>query len=107
MASAPNAGAAEARCYFFCVWEHDDFGGKHWGINVLQEPHVGECRNISADLNNKASSMSNPSTARVLFYDAKNCSGSSGYAAHSDSSDKDLTNNHFDNKTSSVKFVRP
>lgn len=107
MSSASNATAAERACYFFCLYENDDFKGDNWGINLLDEPEAGECRNIPAVLNNKASSMENSSTAKVLFYNAKNCTGTPGYTAKPESSDKDLTNNEFDNKTSSVKFVRP
>lgn len=105
--SAPNANADETVCFFFCLHEDDSYKGDSWGIGVLDQPKVGECRNIPSALNNKASSMENPSAAKVLFYDAKNCTGTSGYSAKPESSDKDLTNNGFDNKTSSVKFVRP
>jgi len=105
--SAPNATAADGECFIFCAYENDNFKGASWGPGGLDLPTFGDCMNVSSALNNKTSSMENPSAAKVLFYDAKNCTGTSGYTAKPDSSDKDLTNNGFDNKTSSVKFVRP
>ena len=103
--SAPNATAAESECFLFCLYEHDDAKGDSWGLGDI--PQFGDCKNVSAALNNKGSSMENPSAAKVLFYDAKNCTGTSGYSAKPESSDKDLTNNGFDNKTTSIKIVRP
>ncbi|WP_431933850.1 peptidase inhibitor family I36 protein [Nonomuraea jabiensis] len=87
----------------FCLYEHDKFKGAEeefmfeaWGL----------CYNV-LKVNNKASSMRNNSAARVQFYNSANCSGAYGYAAKPSSSDGDLTNNGFDNKTSSIKYVRP
>ncbi|MGV9382057.1 peptidase inhibitor family I36 protein [Nonomuraea sp. NPDC003707] len=87
----------------FCLYEHDKFKGAEeefmfegWGL----------CYN-ALKVNNKASSMRNNSAARVQFYNSANCSGAYGYAAKPSSSDGDLTNNGFDNKTSSIRYVRP
>ncbi|NUW35768.1 peptidase inhibitor family I36 protein [Nonomuraea sp. SMC257] len=99
-----DAGRLASSCASdFCLYEHDDYSG-------AEEEFVFGDYNVcvrSLSLNNKASSMRNPSGARVQFYDSANCSGAYGYAARPRSSDSDLTNNGFDNKTSSVKPVRP
>ncbi|SEG16172.1 Peptidase inhibitor family I36 [Nonomuraea solani] len=86
-----------------CLYEHDKFKGAEeefmfegWGL----------CYN-SLRMNNKASSMRNNTAARVQFYNSANCAGAYGYAAKPSSSDGDLTNNGFDNKTSSIRYVRP
>ncbi|MEV0147986.1 MULTISPECIES: peptidase inhibitor family I36 protein [unclassified Nonomuraea] len=99
-----QAGRAASSCELsFCLYEHDNFKGAEeefmfegWGV----------CYNVLR-VNNKASSMRNQSTARVQFYNSANCSGAYGYAAKPDSLDGDLTNNGFDNKTSSIRYVRP
>lgn len=83
-----------------CLYEHDDYAG-------VQEPFLFTspgCANVGT-LNNKASSMRNFSASRMQFYNSANCSGSYGYAAAPRSSDSDLTNNGFDNLTSSIKRV--
>ncbi|MBN6057661.1 peptidase inhibitor family I36 protein, partial [Nonomuraea sp. RK-328] len=98
-----DAGRLASSCLSdFCLYEHDDYSGAEEEIIF---GGYGCVRSL--DLNNKASSMRNPSGARVQFYDSANCAGASGYAARPRSSDSDLTNNGFDNKASSVKSVRP
>ncbi|PRX66828.1 peptidase inhibitor family I36 [Nonomuraea fuscirosea] len=87
----------------FCLYEHDDYAGAEQEFLFTSN---NTCANVTT-LNNKASSMRNPSAGRIQFYNNANCSGSYGYAAAPGSSDSDLTNNGFDNKTSSVKRVSP
>ncbi|MEV4567150.1 peptidase inhibitor family I36 protein [Nonomuraea sp. NPDC049419] len=87
----------------FCLYEHDDYAGAEQEFLFTSN---NTCANVTS-LNNQASSMRNPSAGRIQFYDSANCSGSYGYAAAPRSSDSDLTNNGFDNKTSSVKRVSP
>ncbi|MEV6157261.1 peptidase inhibitor family I36 protein [Nonomuraea sp. NPDC052129] len=88
--------------YDLCLYEHDDFeGGMTLGVDFGIGP---KCHNMH-EFDNKASSMKNTSKKRVLFYDRANCAGASGYAAKPRSEDKDLTNNGFDNKTSSIKGI--
>lgn len=87
----------------FCLYEHDDYAGAEQEFLFTSN---NTCANVTT-LNNKASSMRNPSAGRIQFYNSANCSGSYGYAAAPRSSDSDLTNNDFDNKTSSVKRVSP
>lgn len=86
----------------FCLYEHDKFKGAE--VEFMFEAYT--CYGSVGSLNNKASSMINNSGARVQFYDATNCAGAYGYAAAPRSSDGDLTNNGFDNKTSSIKYVK-
>ncbi|MET7336750.1 peptidase inhibitor family I36 protein [Nonomuraea sp. NPDC005650] len=86
----------------FCLYEHDKFKGK-------EEEFQFEAYNVcykALRVNNMASSMRNPSGARVQLYDSANCSGAYGYAASPHSSDGDLTNNGFDNKASSLKYIK-
>ncbi|MDF3142895.1 MULTISPECIES: peptidase inhibitor family I36 protein [unclassified Streptomyces] len=99
--SASKAEAADFRLGFW-LYEHDDFEAKDWGMLYPST----RCYNVPASMNNKASSMNNRTDYAVYFYDKKDCKGTAGYAAAPDSVDKDLTNNGFDNKTSSVKVVR-
>ncbi|MGP3938038.1 peptidase inhibitor family I36 protein [Nonomuraea sp. KM88] len=90
--------AQAAPCgYNFCLFEHDNFRGLSW-----QTITEGNCENVAANMNNKASSMANLSNDRVWFYNKRNCVGPDGYQARQRSEDKDLTNNGFDNKTSSI-----
>jgi hypothetical protein len=101
--STAQAEAASSCALAFCLYEHDKFEG-------AEEEFMFEGWNLCysvARVNNKASSMRNNSAARVQFYNTSNCSGAYGYAASPSSSDGDLTNNGFDNKTSSIKYVRP
>ena len=88
----------------FCLFEHDDYAGARQ--DFLFTGPSGGCAN-AGPLNNKASSMKNPSGRRIQFYNSAHCAGSYGYAAAPRSSDSDLTNNGFDNLTSSVKSVNP
>ncbi|MGP3977316.1 peptidase inhibitor family I36 protein [Streptomyces sp. 8N114] len=86
----------------FCLFEHDNYKGNSW------DAWTGRgCENIRSEgsyaLNNKASSMSNGSEDRVRMYNDTWCAGAAGYSARPDSDDKDLTNNGFDNKASSIK----
>ncbi|MBT2233598.1 peptidase inhibitor family I36 protein [Nonomuraea sp. NEAU-A123] len=85
-----------------CLYEHDDYAGAQEDFLFTSNG----CANVGA-LNNKASSMRNPSAGRMQFYNSANCSGSYGYAAAPRSADSDLTNNGFDNLTSSVRRVNP
>jgi hypothetical protein len=87
----------------FCLYENDDFKGE-------EEEFTFEAYNVcykALSLGNKASSMRNPSGARVQLYDTTNCTGAYGYAASPHSSDGDLTNNGYDNKASSLKYIKP
>ncbi|MEU4227783.1 peptidase inhibitor family I36 protein [Nonomuraea sp. NPDC026600] len=86
----------------FCLYEHDDYAGTEENFLFTSNG----CANVGT-LNNKASSMRNPSAGRMQLYNSANCSGSYGYAAAPRSSDSDLTNNGFDNLASSVKRVSP
>ncbi|MEV0159914.1 peptidase inhibitor family I36 [Nonomuraea fuscirosea] len=103
-AAQAEASQAAAACVLdFCLYEHDAFTG-------AKEEYMFQaygCYKVGSGMNNKASSMRNKTVARVQFYDSANCSGAYGYAAAPSSQDLDLTNNGFDNKTSSLKFVRP
>lgn len=85
-----------------CLYEHDNYAGAEQEFLFTSNG----CANVTT-LNNKASSMRNPSAGRIQFYDSANCSGSYGYAAAPRSSDSDLTNNGFDNRTSSLRRVNP
>ncbi|MGP3978185.1 peptidase inhibitor family I36 protein [Streptomyces sp. 8N114] len=86
---------------YLCLYEHDDFEGR--GLAYVHDG-LG-CWNLSTDdFSNKASSMVNNTSYSVKMYDRANCAGASGYTAQSESEDKDLTNNGFDNKASSIKL---
>ncbi|MFC4010017.1 peptidase inhibitor family I36 protein [Nonomuraea purpurea] len=97
-----NRLASTCDATFFCLYEHDDYAGAKETFLFTSNG----CVNVGA-LNNKASSMRNTTAGRIQFYNSANCAGSYGYAAAPRSSDSDLTNNGFDNLTSSVKRVNP
>ncbi|GAA3654441.1 hypothetical protein GCM10022224_016730 [Nonomuraea antimicrobica] len=86
----------------FCLYEHDNYTGTEQEFLFTSNGCVN-----AGTLNNKASSMRNPSAGRIQFYNSANCAGSYGYVAAPRSVDSDLTNNGFDNLTSSVKRVNP
>ncbi|SEH01342.1 Peptidase inhibitor family I36 [Nonomuraea solani] len=87
----------------FCLYEHDDFAGAEQEFLFTSNG----CANVGSTLNNKASSMRNPSAGRMQLYTSANCAGSYGYAAAPRSVDGDLTNNGFDNQATSVRRVTP
>ncbi|MFD9949908.1 peptidase inhibitor family I36 protein [Nonomuraea sp. NPDC059023] len=93
--------SAQAACSNnrLCLYEHDNFAGRYY---LQIELRAGICGNLPAEYNNWASSQKNTNGRSVWFYDRANCSGTHGYSARAESQDKDLTNNGFDNKTSSL-----
>ncbi|NUW44391.1 peptidase inhibitor family I36 protein [Nonomuraea rhodomycinica] len=97
-----QASSTAFDCPSFCLYEHDDFNMFRDGRHVLLWPH-GPCYNVNSSMDNRASSMINDSGRHVRLYDRKNCAGPAGYTAKPHSADKDLTNNGFDNKPSSIK----
>ncbi|MBT2232630.1 peptidase inhibitor family I36 protein [Nonomuraea sp. NEAU-A123] len=100
-AQAETSQALSTCVLGLCLYENDYWAGAE--EEFMFEGYV--CYN-SLTVNNKASSMRNNSGARVQFYDSANCSGAYGYAASPHSEDADLTNNGFDNKTSSIKYIK-
>ncbi|GAA3690603.1 hypothetical protein GCM10022224_065060 [Nonomuraea antimicrobica] len=82
-----------------CLYEHDNFTGSPYVQIQLAQ---GYCGNLPAAYNNWASSQKNTYNRSVWFYDRASCAGAHGYSAAAESQDKDLTNNGFDNKTSSL-----
>ncbi|MFI6904617.1 peptidase inhibitor family I36 protein [Nonomuraea sp. NPDC050394] len=82
-----------------CLYEHDGFTGRPYIQITLA---ADGCGNLPSAYNNWASSIKNTYDRSVWLYDRANCSGSPGYTARAESQDKDLTNNGFDNKTSSL-----
>ncbi|GII96787.1 peptidase inhibitor family I36 protein [Sinosporangium siamense] len=96
-----GAVAAEICDNNVCLYEDDNYsvlgGGSVW---LSLRPAI--CYTLTPQYNNWASSMRNGYDRSVWFYDRANCVGAVGYIAAPNSSDKDLTNNGFDNKTSSL-----
>ncbi|MFI6393243.1 peptidase inhibitor family I36 protein [Nonomuraea sp. NPDC050547] len=84
-----------------CLFEHDDFRGRTY--IQIRMPAPGRCGTLPNRYNNWASSHKNTYNRKIRFYDRRSCAGASGYAARAESQDKDLTNNGFDNKTTSLK----
>jgi hypothetical protein len=91
------AGCASNR---FCLYENDQYTGPYYVQEALP---AGVCYNLVGRYDNWASSMKNNLSRQVKLYDRLNCAGAVGYTARADSEDNDLTNNGFDNKTSSMK----
>ncbi|MFE0763441.1 peptidase inhibitor family I36 protein [Streptomyces smyrnaeus] len=84
----------------FCLYEHDNYRGSSARILLKNVPNLAAS---DYRFDNKASSMSNNTGYSVTLYQYKNYGGAR-YVARKQSEDKDLTNNRFDNKASSVRF---
>ncbi|MFD6095080.1 peptidase inhibitor family I36 protein [Nocardiopsis flavescens] len=102
-ASAATVPLVEAQATYVYLYEHDDFKGGSFRTsgndsNLSNNCWSGSgCRNV----NDNASSMKNQKSSAASFYQDANYKGPS-YYAQANSSDKDLTNNGFDNKISSI-----
>jgi len=100
------ASAAIADCTAYenvvCLTENADWTGRVWRQTQEQ---VGNCTNFGSDFNNKASLAANRYRGSVGFwlYDGANCTGARLYIEswryHV------LSEDHFDNKASSIKTV--
>ncbi|MFI7241764.1 peptidase inhibitor family I36 protein [Streptomyces qinglanensis] len=101
-AQQADADLAKLHCtnWTFCLFQHDAYRGDSARIFLENVPNLAAS---DYRFDNKASSMSNNTGYSVTLYQYKNYGGTR-YVARKQSEDKDFTNNHFDNKASSVKF---
>ncbi|MBT2232211.1 peptidase inhibitor family I36 protein [Nonomuraea sp. NEAU-A123] len=109
----PGASPAEAdtpaATRYFCLYEHDDFKGGKWCITEggykeqKKDPSLSNnyWAGTSRPVNNGTSSVKNGTNCLVWLYDANSYGGDS-YYSDGRSEDSDVTNNHFDNKASSL-----
>ncbi|MGK5629366.1 peptidase inhibitor family I36 protein [Streptomyces sp. URMC 123] len=86
------------------LYQHDDYRGGQYGF----ARNDGDLRDntwtgASSRVNNGASSMKNQTGRDVVLYDIVGYGGRT-YTARAHSSDRDFSNNGFDNKASAVKF---
>ncbi|MBQ1082067.1 peptidase inhibitor family I36 protein [Nocardiopsis sp. B62] len=109
LGTAPTASAAsvplvEAQATYIYLYEHDNFKGGSWRTSGSDSNLAGNCWSGSGcrSVNDNASSMKNQKSSNASFYEHANYKGPS-YYAQKNSSDKDLTDNGFDNKISSVR----
>ncbi|GAA0953049.1 peptidase inhibitor family I36 protein [Nonomuraea longicatena] len=91
--------AADCADNRICLYENDWFTGRTYLEMSLRQ---SICSNLPSGFGNWASSHKNTYNRSVWFYDRSSCAGSHGYSAAPESRDGDLTDNGFDNKTSSL-----
>ncbi|HUR02851.1 MAG TPA: peptidase inhibitor family I36 protein [Nonomuraea sp.] len=113
LAILPGASPAQAdtpaATRYFCLYEHDDFKGGKWCITEGGYKEQKKDSNLSNNywqgtsrpVNNGTSSIKNGTNCLVWLYDAKSYGGDY-YYSDGRSEDSDVTNNHFDNKASSL-----
>ncbi|MEV0143677.1 MULTISPECIES: peptidase inhibitor family I36 protein [unclassified Nonomuraea] len=110
-AQADDPAADPAAAGYFCLYEHDDFKGGKWCIKAAPYKAWKKDHNLSNNywqgtsrtINNGASSMKNGTLCAVWLYDAYSYGGYT-YYGQGRSEDSDLTNNHFDNRASSLQM---
>lgn len=109
LGTAPTASAAsipmvEAQATYIYLYEHDDYKGGSWRTSGSDRNLAGNCWSGSGcrSVNDNASSMKNQKSSDASFYEHAEYQGAS-YYAQKNSSDKDLTDNGFDNKISSIR----
>lgn len=80
--SSPASAAPNCASGVSCAFENIDFGGNVFTAVYSQR---GVCHNFSSTMNNRASSLSNSSSRRTVYYKDSNCGGAwiavaAGYA---------------------------
>ncbi|GAB2500035.1 peptidase inhibitor family I36 protein [Nocardiopsis aegyptia] len=92
----------EAQATYIYLYEHDDYKGGFYRTSGNDSNLSNNCWSGSGcrGVNDNASSMKNQSSP-ASFYKDSGYRGPS-YYAQANSSDKDLTNNGFDNNISSI-----
>ncbi len=103
-ASAASVPLVEAQATYIYLYEHDDYKGGSWRTSGSDRNLSGNCWSGSGCriVNDNASSMKNQKSSDASFHEHAEYKGPSYYAQRN-SSDKDLTNNGFDNKISSIR----
>ncbi|MGH3620319.1 MAG: peptidase inhibitor family I36 protein [Sciscionella sp.] len=108
VALSPAAHADNGACPAnrFCLFEHDNYEG---GRAVFHGTDRDLRNNFwsggsRGPVHDGASSMINNTGRRVVLFANVGCSGRT-YNAKRESSDRDLTNNGFDNKADCVDFI--
>lgn len=111
LGTAPTASAAgiptvEAQAGYVRLYEHDDYKGGSASFSGSDANLANNCWSGGGCrvVNDNASSMKNETPNDVSMYADANYKGPS-YYAQPKSSDKDLTNNGFDNRISSIRFM--
>lgn len=101
-AVASEASAKAAKLY---IYRHDDYRGGYRGFSKNDRDFSNNLW-IGAEnsCNNGASSMRNRTSRAAVLYDGRGYTGRT-YYAKKHSSDSDLTNNGFDNRASSLRFL--
>ncbi|KUM79796.1 peptidase inhibitor family I36 protein [Streptomyces sp. ISL-22] len=85
----------DTRAGKFTLYEHDDFEGRQWSFYP-----DNNCWKPSGSW---ASSMKNGSDRWVWLYSGERCTGDAGYGARPHTTDDDLTDNDWDNRTRTVR----
>ncbi|MFI7639342.1 peptidase inhibitor family I36 protein [Nonomuraea sp. NPDC049400] len=109
LACLPGSSAAQAvSAATFCLYEHDDFKGGKWCTtpNYDRDLSNNYWAGTRRPVNDGASSMVNNTNCPVVLWSGKSWTGDD-YRAQRRSSDKDFTNNGFDNRISSLYFDCP
>lgn len=111
LGTAPTASAAsiptvEAQATYVYLYEHDNFGGGSFRTTSSDSNLTNNCWSTGGgcrSVNDNASSMKNQKASAASYYRDASYAGPS-YYAQPKSSDKDLTDNGFDNRISSIRI---
>jgi hypothetical protein len=98
---SPAAQADNGACPAnrFCLFQHDNFLGGRAVFNRTTR-HLGDVKfDNGVTVGDNASSMINNKGVAVALYQNGNCTGAH-YNARKESTDRDFSNNNFDNKAS-------
>ncbi|SCK13330.1 peptidase inhibitor family I36 protein [Streptomyces sp. WMMB 322] len=100
VASEASVNAAKLHIY-----RHDDYKGGYHGFAKSDRDFTNNLWTGAANsVNNGASSMRNKTSRAAVLYDGRGFTGRT-YYAKKHSSDSDLSNNGFDNRASSLRFL--
>jgi len=91
-----NSGCSSG---MLCLFEHDNFKGNVESVHR----RTGRCWQVGPNLKRQVSSIENRTGYKVKLFRTSDCTGTY-YTAKGNSSDKDLTDNHFDNEAQSYKW---
>ncbi|UNO39399.1 peptidase inhibitor family I36 protein [Streptomyces sp. MST-110588] len=112
LGTAPNAGAGTppaedgVRAGTFYLYQHDDYKGYSYDYRGSDSNFTNNYWNHDSSkgsINDGTSSVQNHTDRNVVLWQNAGYTGDN-YFSKKNSVDRDLSNNHFDNKASSIQF---
>ncbi|WP_157877754.1 peptidase inhibitor family I36 protein [Streptomyces kanamyceticus] len=104
VAQTATASETGAQASYLWLYQHDSYGGSSKNFSG-DDRYLSDTywNGTSSKVDNGASSMKNQTSRDIVLWQDNGCSGDQ-YFARPNSSDKDFSNNNFDNKASCVDF---